>query len=110
MARALVERVAETVRKRDKSARSRNRAVVLAHRDAIAEALDAGFSVKDVWETLRTEGVVASSYQAFRGHVNRTVLCRKTAPAAASPSKLAVRTSGLPGFTFDSKPDKKELL
>ena len=121
----LIERVALRLQKRDKSARTVNRAFVVAHKEEIREALDGGFSVKDVWETLSEEGAVPFGYQAFRRHVNGAILNAKPStstaprtPATPAPiSKLPAvnktagpQTAGIPGFTFDPNPNREDLF
>lgn len=117
----LIERVALRLQKRDRSARTVNRAFVIAHKEEIREALEGGFSIKDVWETLSEEGAVPFSYQAFRRHVNGTILNSKPssktaqsspakpAPMSSSPSK-SKQSAGIPGFTFDPNPNRKDLF
>lgn len=58
---------------------------MLAMRDDVAAALADGWSVKVIWETLREEGKVDFSYEAFRGHVARLNL-DNAAPATPVPA------------------------
>lgn len=109
--KTLTERVAIAVQKRKAAPGSTNRAIVLANKAAIAAALDAGFSVMDVWVTLRSEGAVNCSYQAFRGHVNRSVLNRGRSTSSPTQSrKPSTKPTGLASFKFDPKPNKEDLL
>jgi hypothetical protein len=43
-------------------------------RGDVKQAIDDGWPVKTIWETLHEEGKVSFSYQAFRGYVNRLIL------------------------------------
>jgi len=129
MTKSLSERIAERAKKKKPSRNAQNRAAFLAVRADVKQAIDDGWPVNKVWETLHEEGKVTFSYQAFRGYVNRLILASKpdvaTAPATlgegSTPDagKLAVegtsnttrqKPAALPGFTFNANPDKKDLL
>lgn len=136
MAKPLSARIAERATKKKPSVKTQNLAVVLALRSEIREAIDDGWPVKTIWETLHEEGKVPFSYQAFRGHVNRLILAQpgsqalgegqgvKTArqalantpakpgdtPAPAPTPAAPQPPAAITGFTFTSQPDKKELL
>ncbi|WP_367899694.1 TraK family protein [Xanthomonas oryzae] len=132
MAKSLSERIAERARKKKPSRNAQNRAAFLAIRVDVKQALDDGWPVKSVWETLHEEGKVTFSYQAFRGYVNRLILASKPdvspppatpatpgeggtldagKPAAEGDSKTTTqKPAALPGFTFNANPDKKDLL
>ncbi|MEO8119391.1 MAG: TraK family protein, partial [Rhodoferax sp.] len=53
-----------------------NHAVFLAIRHDVKKALDDGWSILAIFQTLHEEGVVTFSYQAFRRYVNRLILSR----------------------------------
>lgn len=133
MAKSLSERIAERAKKKKPSRNAQNRAAFLAVRVDVKQALDDGWPVKSIWETLHEEGKVTFSYQAFRGYVNRLILAAKpdappapasapatpgegttpeaSTPAAEGASKTTTqKPAALPGFTFNANPDKKELL
>lgn len=133
MAKSLSERIAERAKKKKPSRNAQNRAAFLAVRVDVKQALDDGWPVKSIWETLHEEGKVTFSYQAFRGYVNRLILAAKpdappapasapatpgegSTPEASKPAaEVASKTTtqkpaALPGFTFNANPDKKELL
>ena len=73
MAKALSKRIAARMKKSDAGLKKSSRTIFLALRDEIEAALNDGWTVKVVWETLRDEGKVAFSYQAFNGYVNRLI-------------------------------------
>ncbi|OQW86272.1 MAG: hypothetical protein BWK72_18025 [Rhodoferax ferrireducens] len=129
MAKSLSERIAARTVKKKPSRSAQNRAAFLALRVDIKQALDDGWPVKSIWETLHEEGKVDFSYQAFRGYANRLILSPPATeppapiPAAVIPepgpsnptkpasSKTAVKKPEPPaGFTFNSKPNKEDLL
>ncbi|MDP2976962.1 MAG: TraK family protein [Anaerolineales bacterium] len=128
MAKSLSERIAARTVKKKPSRSAQNRAAFLALRVDIKQALDDGWPVKSIWETLHEEGKVDFSYQAFRGYVNRLIL---SPPATDHPSpaaeKLPATGSSNPtkqvapkatvkqpekatGFTFNSEPKKEDLI
>lgn len=129
MAKSLSERIAARTVKKKPSRSAQNRAAFLALRVDIKQALDDGWPVKSIWETLHEEGKVDFSYQAFRGYANRLILSPPATepptpiPAAVVPepgpgnptkpasSKTAVKKAEPPaGFTFNSEPKKEDLL
>ena len=62
MAKALSKRIAARMKKNDVGLKKSSRTIFLALRDEIKEALNDGWTVKVVWETLTEEGKVAFSY------------------------------------------------
>jgi hypothetical protein len=125
MAKSLSERIAERAKRKKPSRNAQNRAAFLAVRADVKQALDDGWPVKSIWETLHEEGKVTFSYQAFRGYVNRLILAVKadaTSPASepakpgedikpkAAASSTKQKPAQMSGFTFQPNPDKKDLL
>ncbi len=74
--KTLSERIADQARQKKLSSPHGNRAVVLALRDDIECALNDGWSIHAIHITLRDEGRIDFSYQAFRRHVHRILLGR----------------------------------
>ena len=131
MTKSLSERIAERAKRKKPSRNAQNRAAFLAVRADAKQALDDGWPVKSIWETLHEEGKVTFSYQAFRGYVNRLILAVKTdkapppasesakpgedvkpeiAAASESASSTKQKPARMPGFIFQPNPDKKDLL
>jgi len=132
MPKSLSERIADRAKTRKPSAIGKNRASFLAVRDDVKQALDDGWPVKTIWETLREEGKVSFGYDAFIGYVNRLIrrsavrqgAALQTEPAppakaggAGEDSKGGATARPRPaapnparGFTFDSTPKKEDLL
>ena len=112
--KTLSERIAERAREKSACAPHSNRAIILALRNDIQQALDDGWSVLAVYQTLYDEGRVIFSYQAFRRYVNRIHLGKlateKRPPK--QPNKTAFKSSAAPatGFSFNPTPNKEELL
>jgi hypothetical protein len=128
MAKSLSVRIAERATKRKPSQGAQNRAIFLGLRAEITQAIDDGWAVKTIWETLHEEGKVAFSYQAFRGYVNRLVLVSRAgkgmpASVVADPTRdkvgqmgqapvsgKTVKPAGVAGFKFGAAPKKEDLL
>lgn len=112
--RSLSERIAERARAKSATSPRSNRAIILALREDIQQALDDGWSVLAVHQTLHEEGRVTFSYQAFRRYVNQIHL-GKPAVVTRRPrqlSKPAFKDSAVPAsrFSFDPIPNKEELI
>ncbi|MEP6605969.1 MAG: TraK family protein, partial [Nitrosospira sp.] len=100
------------------SRHARNHAAFLALRGEIQKALDDGWTVYQIWETLNAEEKIIASYNTFNNQVKRLILKRKhRAPAPderASASPVSVPIARQPvkpdGFTYSSIPNKEDLL
>ena len=129
MGKSLSERIAARAANSKPSRRAQNRGAFLALRSEVEQALDDGWPVKTIWETLHQEGKVTFSYQSFRGYANRLILARRHGrqpagvadqskalrPAASATSqalgdRTAQKAAGIGGFRFESEPRKEELL
>jgi len=132
MAKSLSARIAERIARKKPAGNVHNRAAFLALRGEVKQAIDDGWPVKTIWETLHDEEKVAFSYQAFRGYVNRLILSppmngeaaptsvvadqsRQVAPrlapqSAKQPSESKPEKPAATGFTFNRTPKKEDLL
>jgi hypothetical protein len=128
MTKSLSERIAaRTVKKPSRS--GQNRAAFLALRADIRQALNDGWPVKSIWETLREEGKIDFSYQAFRNYANHLILSptatkslfqsTEKLPNPKEGNDLKQTTISKPtkknpeqasGFTFNSAPKKEDLI
>ena len=70
MAKKLSERIAERTERKTPSRHGKNRAAFLALRDDVKEAIDDGWPIKEIWDTLCEEGKVSFSYETFRTYAN----------------------------------------
>ena len=84
MTKNLSVRIAERTAQKKPSRNGQNRATFLAIRGDVKQALDDGWPVKTIWETLQEEGKVSFSYQAFRGYANRLILSSPASRATVS--------------------------
>ena len=129
MRKTLSERVAMRAAKKKPSRRAVNRGAFLAMRSEVKQALDDGWPVKTIWETLQDEGLITFSYQSFRGYANRLILSqgKPAQPPGLAAQKRAVRSSDSEtspttserrstgqaragGFRFESEPKEEDLL
>ncbi len=85
---SLSERIAERAKKKQKQARGgANRAEFLAVKEDVKKALDDQWPMKDIWETLRAEGAISFSYDAFMGYVRRLIKPDDASQLPHSPQK-----------------------
>ena len=124
MAKTLSARIAERTRRKMPSRNGANRAAFLAVREDVKQALNDGWPVKAVWETLHEEGKITFSYPAFCRYVKRLVVGQrlekgwdtavgkkdKRAPKREGFNSDKKSTTGLPSFNFSSTPKKEDLI
>jgi hypothetical protein len=87
---------------------------VLALRGDIQAALNDGWSVLAIYQTLHDEGKVDFSYQAFRRHVNRIFLnnaeSRRGCSGTTKAAKKIAQSTSSQGFSFNKNPDEEDLF
>jgi len=138
MAKSYPEQLAEWVKRRESNTkRDKNLVAFLAVRGDIQLAIDAGYAVKTIWANMHEEKRVAFGYDTFLNYVNKHIRAKAAkaakaaeplatkppsaqqqptkkdgkAPAApANPEPKVKAPEALPGFSFNSKPDAKELI
>jgi hypothetical protein len=121
MQKGLSHRISQRVRDNRASRNARNLAAFLAQRDEIGRALQDGWTVYQVWETLHAEQKIAASYNTFCNQVKRLIAGRgerayPASKAVQAPSPPAGRparpggAAGADGFIFSSTPNDEELL
>lgn len=93
----------------------------LALREDISEALEKGWSITIIWETLRDEGRFTATYNTFRLYVLKYLNGQKSGYSQKDPNdhqqkRLVVNQNkekeptAMPSFTFNPIPNLKELL
>ena len=114
MTKTLSDRLTQYTKQKKPSHSAYNRALFLALRPEIKQALDDGWPVKSIWEILVQEGKITFSYQAFLGYVNRLLLTAKTKNTPSSSAKtsriISRKLVPMPGFTFNPIPNLKDLI
>lgn len=93
----------------------------LAVKEDVKSALDAGYSMKTIWEYMQETGRIATRYETFTLHVKRYI---KNAPAATEPApqakgkpkskaKQTAKKAAAPspsGFSFNASPNADDLI
>ena len=82
--------------------------VFIALKPDIEQALQDGWTVYQVWDTLYDEGKIKCSYQWFRTLVNRHITDDRKQKQYKSSAKTA--TTDQEGFRFNSATEKEELI
>ena len=125
MTEKYTDELAKWVEKRKSSSkRDKNTVAFLAVRDDVISALEAGYSVKTVWEHMHEKGRIQYAYETFLKHVKRFKEKKSDQVQITKPVSLKEKsthgqktkttkksvTPKTKGFTFDSKPNKEDLL
>ena len=117
MAKNLSERIAERVKQKEKVTKAdRNRAAVIAVQGDIAKALEDGWGIKVVWETLHDEGKIQFSYQTFRLYVNQIILKKESGMEESNVQQQVKlpeqdeKKKKIPGFQFEANAKKEDLI
>jgi hypothetical protein len=117
MPKSLSERIAERVSRKSLSRNAQKKVAFLAQREEIKKALEDGWPIKTVWETLKEEGKIEVTYQAFAVYVAKLIRNQPAVPEPPpgreqrpGPSARPSKPEGIRGFTFDSTPKKEDLL
>lgn len=101
----------------DKSKRE-SKAMFLAYKEEIEEALIEGWSVKTIWKTLHSEGRYPSTYQNFAKYVrmfinkSEKIYCKSESNSISENNKNSIKKSKSPtlsGFEFKPIFNTKEL-
>ncbi len=116
MGKNLSERIAaKALREKEPLSRSdknQNRAVFLALRQDIKQALDDGWPVRSIWETLHGEGKVTFGYDSFRRYTRRLIVLQSIHPEQQTtgiPKPIEDEMPRISGFTFNPFPKKEDL-
>ena len=113
MSKSLSDRIATFMRKQPARKSGKTRASVIALRAEIQKALNDGWSVKAIWQTLHAEGSVEVGYHAFRRHVAALVPQQADARERQRASTPAAPQEKPPSrerrFHHDRIPQKKEI-
>ncbi|MEO8627531.1 MAG: TraK family protein [Betaproteobacteria bacterium] len=123
--KSLSERITARSSKKTAGRSDLNRGTFLALRNEVKQAIDDGWSVKTIWETLRDEGKISYGYQPFRRYANSLIRAPEKARANVVEGRASGRTDAAPTsqrmgarekptrigeFRFESEPKKEDLL
>lgn len=64
--KSLSERIADSALKNSVGRNDRNRAAFILIRGEVSNAVENGYSLLSIWETLHDEGRISYTYQTFR--------------------------------------------
>ena len=107
MTESLSKRIARHT-DRSKNAGKQFLPAFIALKPEIAQALNDGWTVRQIWNTLHDEGKIKCSYQWFRTLVNRHITDNRKQPAGSAQQKSAKNDHE--GFRFNSTTEKEELI
>lgn len=123
MEKSLSERIKEREMHRNQSRGSKNKVMFLALRKDITEALNDGWAMKSIWETLHEEKKIDFSYKTFRLYVHRLILGASQSTAqneniskpvdGASQDKKTTQKSFYvekPAFRYNPTPNIEDLI
>ena len=74
--KSLSERIADSALKNSDGRNDRNRAAFILVRSDVSKAVDDGYSLLSIWETLHEEGRIPYTYQTFRRYARVLLLPR----------------------------------
>lgn len=75
MSKSLTENIMTSKQGQKSTNARKNKVAFLAMREDISEALEKGWSVTIIWETLRDEGKFTATYNTFRLYVLKYLNC-----------------------------------
>lgn len=121
MKKSLTDNITASKLNQKRTSARKHKVEFLALREDISEALEKGWSIAIIWETLRDEGSFTATYNTFRlyilkylsgqkvGYSNKEINNRQSKGLAVNQDKEKKPTD-MPSFTFNPKPNLKDLL
>lgn len=123
MSKSLTENIMTSKQSQQRTNARKNKVEFLALREDISEALEKGWSITVIWETLRDEGSFTATYNTFRLYVLKYLNGQKPGYGYSQKEvngqqskRLAVnqdkekRPITMPSFSFNPIPNLKVLL
>ncbi|AUH71245.1 TraK family protein [Legionella sainthelensi] len=120
MKKSLTENIMTSKQNQQKTNARINKVIFLAMRVDISEALEKGWSITIIWETLRDEGKFTATYNTFRLYVLKYLNGQVSGysekesidqrPNKGVNNDLSKKTDCIPSFKYNSKPNLEELL
>ncbi|MBN9226131.1 MULTISPECIES: TraK family protein [Legionella] len=121
MKKSLTEIISTSKQSQQRTIARKNKVEFLAMREDISEALEKGWSLTAIWETLHDEGSFTATYNTFRLYVLKFLngqlsgysqkdsidQCHKKQVNKPVSKK---KTDPIPSFTYNSIPDPEKLL
>lgn len=109
--KTLSERIADQLNATKETSSAKNKAQFISLKPDIEQAINDGWSLRQIYKTLHSEGLLTFSYETFRRYVKKLISIKK--PDQKPEEKdLTPReeNKGKSGFQFNSVADKKDLL
>ncbi|MCW8451789.1 TraK family protein [Legionella quinlivanii] len=121
MKKSLAENISSSKQSQQTTNARKHKVAFLAMREDISDALEKGWSITIIWETLRDEGSFTATYNTFRLYVLKYLNGQKSGYSQKDPNdhqqkRLVVNQNkekeptAMPSFTFNPIPNLKELL
>lgn len=121
MKKSLTENIMTSKQSQQRTNARKNKVAFLAMREDISEALEKGWSITVIWETLRDEGSFIATYNTFRLYVLKYLNGQKSGysqkDADDQQSKgldinqdIEKKPTAIPSFIFNPIHNLKELL
>lgn len=121
MKKSLTEKIMTSKQSQQKTNARKHKVEFLAMREDISEALEKGWSMIIIWETLRDEGRFTATYNTFRLYVSKYLNGQmlgyypKNSVGAGTNRSLERQSSKkkdiiIPSFTYNPIPNMKDLL
>ncbi|WP_131778420.1 TraK family protein [Legionella bozemanae] len=120
MKKSLTENITTSKQGQQRMNARKNKVEFLALREDISDALENGWSITIIWETLRDEGRFTATYNTFRLYVLKYLNGQKFGYSQKANEQQLKRLvvnqdkekkpTAMPAFTFNPIPNLKELL
>ncbi|WP_133140257.1 TraK family protein [Legionella genomosp. 1] len=121
MKKSLTENIMTSKQSQQRTSARKNKVTFLAMREDISEALEKGWSITIIWETLRDEGSFTATYNTFRLYVLKYLNGQKLGyspkdSVGAGTNRSVENQSSrkrditIPSFTYNPIPNMKDLL
>lgn len=121
MKKPLIETVITREQSPKRTSARKSKVKFLALREEISEALEKGWSLTAIWETLHDEGSFTATYNTFRLYVLKYLNCQLSGYSRKDSidqrHKKQVnkpvskkKTDPIPSFTYNPIPDPEKLL
>ena len=121
MKKSLTENIMTSQQSQLSTNARKNKVAFLAMREDISEALEKGWSITAIWETLRDEGCFTATYNTFRLYVLKylhgQISSYSKKDSIEQRHKKQVnnyltkkKTDAIPSFKFNPIPNPEDLL
>ncbi|MFO9238269.1 TraK family protein [Legionella pneumophila serogroup 1] len=121
MKKSLTENIMTSKQNQQRTNARKNKVGFLAMREDISDALEKGWAMAVIWETLWDEGSFSATYNTFRLYVlkylngqkpgyslNATI--EKSAKILAENNAKMKKSATIPSFTFNPIPNPEDLV